>query len=516
MLPAVTAAGQDPFAPSVPCPPDSVRDDLLAADLKVASQEAGRSGELLAGAAERSAAQLWPGDWLALARWNESRGDFAAAAASYRRFQASLEGTGEDTRWVDPRVKLLDLASRAAPSAGGSSEARLALVDGRAALARGDGHAGREKLGYALRLDPTYAEAAIALGALDAQAGRSADAIREYRVALAADPARVEASVPLSNLLWDHPDRASKAESLVLLDRAAAARSDLPSLRRRSAERWAEWGDPAAALERLDAWRVSASDAERKQTDAFRAELAGRAPAVAAGAGKASASRPKIDPPARPTPDASASGVWAWGAGVAVLVAALAAVLARRRRGNEAERASESQASAAAKPAPIPRPAGPVPPTTQVDVEDLSRLLQSAAEERQMAAPPLSTRGFPADGQAAWTIRVPRPDWERLWRTVFAATLSAMRASPVGAPRLAVFGSLVREASFPASSVRFALADNAPGTLTTEMIRARAAGTDWAAVEELVRAYKGSIAVAPSIDRQFTKRVLIELPAGPA
>jgi hypothetical protein len=64
-------------------------------------------------------------------------------------------------------------------------------------------------------------------------------------------------------------------------------------------------------------------------------------------------------------------------------------------------------------------------------------------------------------------------------------------------------------------AVRFALADNGPGALTTESIRGRSAGTDWSAVEELVRSHRGSIAVAPSIDKQFARRLLIELPVEP-
>jgi len=75
--------------------------------------------------------------------------------------------------------------------------------------------------------------------------------------------------------------------------------------------------------------------------------------------------------------------------------------------------------------------------------------------------------------------------------------------------------SLVRDPVTHAVTVRFALADNAPGALTTETIRGRSAGRDWAAVEELVRAHRGSIAVAPSIDRQFARRLLIELPVEP-
>jgi tetratricopeptide (TPR) repeat protein len=506
---AAVAAGQEPPPPPTPCPADAAapepRDVLVASDVSAASRDESRAGDLLAAAAERGAVTLWPLDWLTLARRDEARGDFTPAAARYRRYQASLEGSGEDTRWVEPRVKLLELASKTAAGAGVLPEARLALADARAALSRGDSKAAREKLGYAMRLDPRYVEPAIAAGSLDAQQGRTSDAIRDYRQALAADPERVEAAVPLSNLLWEHPDRASKAESLLLLDRAAAARPDLPPLLRRSAERWAQWGDPKAALQRLDEWRAVASPAERKQTDPLRAELAAKLPAAdPAKDAPAPLTRRRADPPGPRTAAVETSsgfGKWIWGAGVAVLVALSAAVLSRRRRAVPEE------------------PAEPVPEVSIVRVEDFSRFLQSAASERQLTAPPLSTRGFPAEGQP-WTVRVPPPDWEAIWRTVFASTLAATRSGHVAAPRLALFASLVRDANASAgasgsgASVRFALADNGPGVLTTEMIRAHSAGRDWATVEDAIRAHKGSIAVAQSIDKQFTKRLLIELPAG--
>jgi len=531
------AAGQAPPSLPAPCPPDSERDALLASDLNAASREEARAGELLSkaagdGGATPASLRLWPTDWLVLARRDEARGDFSSAAARYRRYEASLEGSGEDTRWVEPRVKILELAAGSPSGVPGGApvfvaepEARLALADGRAALARGDRNAAREKLGYALRLDPRYADAAVAAAALDAQAGHAAEAIREYRAALAADPERDDAAVPLANLLWDHPDRASKAESLLLLDRAAAARPDLPSLRRRSAERWAQWGDPAAALQRLDAWRAVVSDAERKQTDALRAELAGRA--ASSSSAPASSSAASADPPAvSPRPrlelpmahsDAGAAagaGAWVWAAAAAAL--ALVAVLARRRRstprgtpGVVPEEEPES--------APAPPPA-PVPPITTVSLEDLVRFLRNAAEERHMAPPPLSSRGFPEEGQPPWVVRMPPPDWERLWRTIYGATLSAypaVRAGAASAPRLAISGSLLRDPATHAVAVRFALADNGPGELTTESIRGRSAGREWSAVEELVRAYRGSIAVAPSIDKQFARRLLIELPVEP-
>ena len=83
----------------MPCPPDSERDALLSSDLKAASQDEVRAADLLANAAEGDVGpSIWPTDWLILARRDESRADFSAAAKRYRRYQASLEASGEDTR----------------------------------------------------------------------------------------------------------------------------------------------------------------------------------------------------------------------------------------------------------------------------------------------------------------------------------------------------------------------------------------------------------------------------------
>ena len=527
---AASATGQEREPGPTPCPADSsstatpeatVRNTLLAADLAAASHDEQRAADLLAEAAERGPGSLAPLDWLTLARQDESRGNFASASARYGRYLRSLESRDEDTRWVGPRMRQLNIAAQANPPAGPAThvppaEARLALADGRAAVARVDGKAAREKFSIALRLDALYADAAVAVGAFDAREGRTADAVREYRLALAADPERADAMVPLANLLWESPDREAKAESLILIDRAAARRPDLPTLRLRSAERWAQWGDPKAALQRLDAWRAGASPFERGKTDRLRGELAARVPAPAQSGEAASPESPGADtkaaaPKAATIPldpggdgpnvrapasvPASRTGIWIWGAGAAVLIALGAAVRAHRRR---------------SLPAPAVAPAVTITP---VAVEELRRILESVASERQLPSPALAAKGFPEEGKPAWVVRISPRDWETVWRAVFANTLSALRAVRGAAPRLTLFGSLVRDSKVPGLAVRFALADNAPGVLTTETIHGPGASGEWSVVDELIRVSGGSIAVAPSIDRQYTRRLVIELPA---
>ncbi|MEP6994036.1 MAG: hypothetical protein ABI968_05890, partial [Acidobacteriota bacterium] len=148
--------------------------------------------------------------------------------------------------------------------------------------------------------------------------------------------------------------------------------------------------------------------------------------------------------------------------------------------------------------------------TTTVSAESLGALVENVASERKLPAPALATKGLPEPGAPAWRVRIPLGDWETIWRNIFANTLVALKDTRGAAPRLTLFGSLVRDAVTAEPVVRFALADNAPGALTTQMIQGRGAERGWGVVSELVRAYGGTIAVAPSIDPQYTKRVIIE------
>ena len=164
------------------------------------------------------------------------------------------------------------------PSARGSRRPRArrgrAFAEGKAFLARGANAGARDAFRRALRISPGYVEAALALGTLEERDGRDVEAAAAFRTALAADPDRFDAVLALANLLWNEPDRPAKEESLALLDRAIALRPEQPRLLREAADRWAAWGDPARALERLDAWRASATPAGRQATDAFREKLA--------------------------------------------------------------------------------------------------------------------------------------------------------------------------------------------------------------------------------------------------
>jgi hypothetical protein len=172
-------------------------------------------------------------------------------------------------------------------------------------------------------------------------------------------------------------------------------------------------------------------------------------------------------------------------------------VLYRRRRAPAAE--------------PIPEAT-----VTPVSIEGLRRILESAAAEKTMPVPAFASKGLPEEGQPAWMVQISPRDWETLWRAVFSNTLASLRAAQGIAPRIALFASLVKDAKLAgkaATVVRFVLADNAPGVLTTEMIREHGAGRSWDLVEGLLRAHGGSVAVAASIDRQYARRLLIELRA---
>jgi Tfp pilus assembly protein PilF len=256
---------------------------LRGADLAAAAGDTDDEARLLEIAAREAPELLSPAERLALARQAEARGDRRGAILQYGHVLAALQRrarSGAD--WIGENIRRLDAEdeARKLPARPGfappSADARRAFADGKTALRRGANEAAREAFRRALRLSPGYSEAALALGSVEERNGRSAEAAAAYRTALAAEPDGFEALLALSNLLWNEPDRPAKEESLALLDRAVALRPDLLRLQREAANRWAAWGDPARALERLDGWLALASPVEKAESASFRERLRAR------------------------------------------------------------------------------------------------------------------------------------------------------------------------------------------------------------------------------------------------
>ncbi len=253
---------------------------LRGADLAALAGDPDDEARLLEIAAKEAPELLSPAERLALARQAEARGDRRGAILQYGHVLAALQRRGRTgADWIGEIIRRLDAEdeARKLPARPGfsppSPDARRAFADGKTALRRGASESAREAFRRALRLSPGYSEAALALGSVEERNGRSAEAAAAYRTALAAEPDGFEALVALSNLLWNEPDRPAKEESLALLDRAVALRPDLPRLQREAANRWAAWGDPARALERLDGWWALASPDGRAESATFRERL---------------------------------------------------------------------------------------------------------------------------------------------------------------------------------------------------------------------------------------------------
>ena len=256
---------------------------LRGADLAAAAGDTDDEARLLEIAAKEAPELLSPAERLVLARQAEARGDRRGAILQYGHVLAALQRRGRSgADWIGENIRRLDAEdeARKLPARPGfappSADARRAFADGKTALRRGANEPAREAFRRALRLSPGYSEAALALGSVEERNGRTAEAAAAYRTALAAEPDGFEALVALSNLLWNEPDRPAKEESLALLDRAVALRPDLPRLQREAANRWAAWGDPARALERLDGWWALASPDERAESASFRERLRAR------------------------------------------------------------------------------------------------------------------------------------------------------------------------------------------------------------------------------------------------
>ncbi|HEX7253544.1 MAG TPA: hypothetical protein VF376_11735 [Thermoanaerobaculia bacterium] len=257
----------------------SIAELLRAADLAETDGDLEEAGDLLSRAAEMDPSRLAASDLLLLAFRAEGRGRRREAIAEYEELRRRLRTTGDDAAWISARIDQLEVEIEAdgivspAPPLAPPPEARLALAESQRALASGRLREARGNVELALRLSPSYVEALVTLGALETREKRPSQAIRAYRSALKADPQRFEALVGLAHLLWSAPDRRAKEESLALLDRAVSLRPEVRSLLRTSAARWAEWGDAQRALERLDAYRKGATEAERRETDPLREAL---------------------------------------------------------------------------------------------------------------------------------------------------------------------------------------------------------------------------------------------------
>ena len=277
--------------------------DLAAADLAFAAGDIEEGGDLLAAAAEADPRlALTPAELALLARRAEERRRWREAIERYDALRKALAGCGETTSWISTRIRELEIEARAAsiapPPSGPPVEARLALADGKRALAGGDLRAAREKLQLAVRLSPGYVDALLALSAAETRAGRPAAALRAAREALAAEPDRVEAISSLASLLWAEPDRRAKEEALGLFDRAAALRPGEPGLLRTAAEHYAELGDAPRALERLDRYLARAGPRERAELAPLRDALSRRV------SGGSDASRTPGDESGEPTSEA--------------------------------------------------------------------------------------------------------------------------------------------------------------------------------------------------------------------
>jgi hypothetical protein len=151
--------------------------------------------------------------------------------------------------------------------------------------------------------------------------------------------------------------------------------------------------------------------------------------------------------------------------------------------------------------------------TVAVRAQDLCDLLERAASEKSVKAPPVTVNGLPGPGQPPWRARMAPADWETVWRNVFANTVVALSGVPER--RVALIGELVRERATGEPTLRFVVADNAREKLTTEMIRERSSDRGWGVVAELLQSHGGRIGVSPSVDPRFTKRIVIEMPAAP-
>ena len=132
-------------------------------------------------------------------------------------------------------------------------------------------------------------------------------------------------------------------------------------------------------------------------------------------------------------------------------------------------------------------------------LDALQALLSRMAVEADRPAPAFTTAGGDLP-----PVRISASDWETLWRNLFSNALSASR--------LALSAAARRDAVTGVGYLRLVLADDLPGTLTIEEVRARSSDRGLGVVAEILRRSEGTIEIVPAPSPGFTKGIAVELP----
>ncbi|MFY9552956.1 MAG: hypothetical protein WAU32_17565, partial [Thermoanaerobaculia bacterium] len=147
-----------------------------------------------------------------------------------------------------------------------------------------------------------------------------------------------------------------------------------------------------------------------------------------------------------------------------------------------------------------------------VRADALRALLTRVATEIGVVTPELETIGGVGVDSPLPRIRMPAADWETLWRNLFSNAL-APKDEPPGRPvRLGLSAQKRRDPATGEPRLRIVLADDLPGALSAEQLRARSPDRGWGVIGELLRKNGGAFEISPAPRGGFTKAIVLDLP----
>ena len=146
-------------------------------------------------------------------------------------------------------------------------------------------------------------------------------------------------------------------------------------------------------------------------------------------------------------------------------------------------------------------------------IEALQELLSRVAVDAALPVPRLEPLGALADGGRLPAVRFAPLDWETLWRNLFANAVSAGRARVPTPVRLGLSAEARRDGVTGEARLRLILADDLPGSLTADALRARPAERGWGVIAEILRRNDAAFDVTPPPARGYTKGIGLDLSA---
>jgi len=148
-----------------------------------------------------------------------------------------------------------------------------------------------------------------------------------------------------------------------------------------------------------------------------------------------------------------------------------------------------------------------------VRIEALQDLLARVAVEVDLPVPRLEPLGALESREPLPSVRFAPPDWETLWRNLFANAMAAGRSRVPRPVRLGLSAEPRRDSATGESRLVLVLADDLPGALSAEELRSRPAERGWGVIAEILRRNDAAFEVTPPPARGFTKGIGLDLPA---